>query len=179
MGTVKICIVLVCLAFAGRGWVHAGGVVRNSDLPSAGISKVLSIARAEIGIRELSGRNDGKRVREYLAYTGIKIPAAWCASYISWCFGQAGYPQPKTAWSPSMFPALRVVKEPKPSDVFGVYFSSLKRIAHVGLVESVKDNWIYSIEGNTSLDGNREGTGVFRRIRHKRTISKFADWIKL
>lgn len=138
---------------------------------------VLCIARAEVGVKELRGNNDGNRVAEYLAYTGIKVPAPWCASYVSFVFGKAGYAQPRTAWSPAMFPASRIVKEPKPADVFGIWFPSLKRIAHVGLVEKVKDNWIYSIEGNSSPDGSREGTGVYQRLRHKRTIKVYADWI--
>lgn len=169
---------LVCLAFTGRGGLHAGRIVGKSDQLSDERSKVLRVASAEQGVRELSGRNDGKRVSIYLSYTGIKYPAPWCASFVSWCFGQAGHSKPNTAWSPAMFPFSRIIKEPKPSDVFGIYFSSLNRIAHVGLVESRKNEWIYSIEGNTSLDGSREGTGVFRRIRHIRTICKFADWIK-
>ncbi|MBB5441289.1 hypothetical protein HDC92_004996 [Pedobacter sp. AK017] len=138
---------------------------------------VLCIARAEVGVKELRGNNDGKRVAEYLAYTGIKVPAPWCASYVSFVFGKAGYAQPRTAWSPAMFPHSRIVKEPKPADVFGIWFPELKRVAHVGLVEQVKGDWCTTLEGNTSVEGSREGQGVYRRVRHKRTIYSYANWL--
>ncbi|MDR6786500.1 peptidoglycan-binding protein [Pedobacter africanus] len=146
----------------------------------------MNIARGEIGVREV-GNNDGKRVREYLAYTGIKTPAPWCSSFLSWVFGEAGYSEPKTAWSPAMFPKERLVYPSQPSAalpggaseamVIGIYFSSLKRIGHVGLIERLKGELIYSIEGNTNTNGSREGHGVFRKVRHLKTVSKVADWI--
>jgi hypothetical protein len=136
----------------------------------------LRIAAAELGVREV-GNNDGARVRAYLTYTGIKTPAPWCAAWISYCFGKAGFAEPRTAWSPAMFPVSRLTLDPKPADVFGIYFDNLKRIAHVGLIERLQGKFIFSVEGNTSADGSREGTGVFRRLRHTRTISKYADWI--
>ncbi|SMC66358.1 hypothetical protein SAMN04488524_1822 [Pedobacter africanus] len=170
---------IICLGIAGGfGVFDGGGVV---DPSRVGMTKrrndVLRIAQAEVGVRELTGRNDGKRIAEYLAYTGIKVPAAYCSAYVSWCFGQAGYTQPKSAWSPALFPVARIVREPKPADVFGLWFPELNRIAHVGLVVSVKGDWIYSIEGNSSPDGSRNGNGVYQRIRHKKTVSRFADWI--
>ena len=62
--------------------------------------------------------------------------------------------------------------------VFGIYFPELKRIGHCGFVEMVRGEWVQTIEGNTSPDGGREGIGVFRRLRHKRTICKYADWLR-
>jgi hypothetical protein len=76
-----------------------------------------------------------------------------------------------------LFSASRLVKGPKPADVFGIYFRDLKRIAHVGLVEKVKNDWIYSLEGNTNIDGGREGDGVYAKKRHRRTIAVYSDWI--
>jgi hypothetical protein len=162
--------------------VYSGGGVSPSLAkaisPQGGErSRVLRIARAEVGVRELTGKNDGKRIAEYLAYTGIKVPAAYCASYISWCFGKAGYNKPRTPWSPAMFPACRIVKEPKPGDVLGIYFSELKRIAHVGLVAEIRGEWLVTYEGNSNNNGSRNGDGVYQRLRHKRTVNKYADWI--
>lgn len=168
MGTVRILFCLFCGVVIGSGRHDSRDYVRVD---------VLRVARAEIGVLEV-GNNDGARVRAYLSYTGIKMPAPWCASFISYCFGQAGFLEPKTAWSPSLFPVARLVSDPQPADVFGIYFDNLKRIAHVGLIERLQGRFVFSIEGNTSPDGSREGTGVFRRIRHTRTISRYADWVK-
>ncbi|RYD96258.1 MAG: CHAP domain-containing protein [Sphingobacteriales bacterium] len=135
------------------------------------------IAKSQIGIREASGNNDGLAVEKYLAYTGNKKGEPWCASFVSWVFAQAGYPQPRTAWSPALFPSSRKVSDAEPATVFGIYFPKLKRIAHVGLVEKVRSNWIFTIEGNTNPAGSREGDGVYQRIRHKRSIAVYADWL--
>lgn len=45
--------------------------------------EILEIARQEIGVRELTNRNDGPRIEEYLAYTGLDSGHEWCAAFIS------------------------------------------------------------------------------------------------
>ncbi len=135
---------------------------------------VLRAAQGEIGVRETS-ENAGPDVDRYGRYVGFKkIP--WCAAFCSWCFGQAGCPQPRTAWSPALFPAGRLTKTARPGMIFGIYFPKLKRIGHCGLVESVRDDWIVGIEGNTNLSGSRDGDGVYRKWRHKRGIQVYARW---
>ncbi|MEQ7800929.1 peptidoglycan-binding protein [Pedobacter sp. ASV1-7] len=166
MATVRILLGFVCIAFMGSSW----GAERNI----IALHKVVEVAQKEIGVQEIA-ENSGLRVDQYNAYVGLKkVP--WCASFVSWCFGQVGYSQPRTAWSPSLFPSRRIVREPVRGMVLGIYFPELKRIAHCGLVEQVKNDLIYTIEGNTNINGSREGTGVFRRLRHKRSIHRFADW---
>ncbi|WP_316813550.1 peptidoglycan-binding protein [Pedobacter heparinus] len=140
---------------------------------------VVRIARAELGVREATGNNDGPRVEEYLAYTGFKKGNPYCASYVSWCFHKAGYSQPKTAWSPALFPASRLTKDALPGNVFGIWFPELNRIAHVGLLERLQGDFLLTLEGNTNVEGSREGQGVYRRMRHKRTVKAYADWIIL
>lgn len=160
---------------------NLGSVTNQSEVkvPSIGVGseKLIAIARAQIGVREATGNNDGAAVEAYLRYTGNKKGEPWCASFISWVFGRAGYAQPRTAWSPALFPQSRRVLKPAPAHVFGIYYSKLKRIAHAGLVERVKGSWVSTIEGNTNVDGRREGDGVYRKLRHQRTISAYADWI--
>ena len=139
---------------------------------------IVTIAQKEIGTREAAVPNTGKKVSEYLRYTGIKIPAPWCAAWLSYVFGQAGYPAPKTAWSPDLFPAARQVQAASTGCILGIYYASLKRIGHCGIVERIKGDWCMSIEGNTSALNEREGDGVWRKTRHKRSIRYYADWIK-
>jgi len=137
----------------------------------------MNVARAELGVRELTGKNDGIKVEGYLKYVGFKKGNPWCAAYVSWVFKQAGYPAPKTAWSPALFPTDHLEKEPSVGMVFGIYFSDLKRIGHCGLVENLQGDFVLTIEGNTNVEGSREGQGVYRRLRHKRTIHKYANWL--
>ncbi|WP_257667477.1 CHAP domain-containing protein [Parapedobacter tibetensis] len=67
------------------------------------------IYTTEIGVREATGNNDGDRVAEYLRYCGLGEGYSWCAAFVSWCFGQAGYAEPRNPWSPALFPHQRVV----------------------------------------------------------------------
>ena len=70
--------------------------------------------------------------------TGNKKDETWCASFVSWVFGQAGFVAPRTAWSPSLFPKAKLTKAGVPAMVFGIYFADKGRIAHVGLVETLQ-----------------------------------------
>ncbi|MDR6784595.1 uncharacterized protein (TIGR02594 family) [Pedobacter africanus] len=172
MGAIKVCIVLVCLAAAGSGW----GFGRSTLKEETGYERVVRIARKEISVREIS-ENSSPRIREYLSCVGIKEAAPWCASFVSWCHKEAGFAQPRTPWSPSLFPKARVVKEPLPGCVFGIYFNALGRVAHCGVVVKLHGGNVYTVEGNTSVAGSREGDGVYARVRHRRTIYCYADWI--
>lgn len=140
--------------------------------------RILAVASSQIGVREATGNNDGPQVEAYLKVTNLPKGNPWCAAFVSWVFRQAGFALPRTAWSPALFPLARQTLSPKPADVLGIYSIRLKRIAHAGLVEQRQNNWIISIEGNTNVDGSREGDGVYRKRRHVKTIAKFADWVR-
>lgn len=87
---------------AGRIRPEEENLIRN---------KIKQIYSAEIGVREATGKNDGERVEEYLALTNLGKGYAWCASFISWVFSEAGFPEPRTPWSPALFPKERVIWE--------------------------------------------------------------------
>src|SRR5690606_6071530 len=174
----------------------------------------------EIGVREATGKNDGPRIREYLRYVGLGEGYAWCAAFVCWSLGEAGMDNPKNGWSPALFPAKRIIwkkdqayssqslrnkeqgsslllapsvpapNQPQPGDVFGIYYSSLKRIAHCGFVDSWDGTWCITVEGNTGPDNaiTRDGDpanpiragpaeGVYRKRRPVRTIHAVANWI--
>ncbi|MBB5437713.1 hypothetical protein HDC92_001387 [Pedobacter sp. AK017] len=168
MATIRILLGIAWFAIVGSSWRTGSSSIND------GREKVLAIAKKEIGVQETM-ENSGVRVDQYNVYAGLKkVP--WCASFISWVFGQAGYPQPRTAWSPALFPKNRLAGKPVPGLVLGIYFNDLKRIAHCGIVEWTKNSWVGSIEGNTNVAGSREGNGVYRRVRHSRMIYCYADW---
>ncbi len=80
----------------------------NADLIRKQIKQIYT---AEIGVREKTGNNDGERVEEYLAVTQLGTGYAWCAAFVSWVFAKAGFPEPRTPWSPALFPKNRVIWE--------------------------------------------------------------------
>src|SRR5690606_28731219 len=132
---------------------------------------------AELGVQEATGRNNGTRVEEYLRYCNLGAGHAWCAAYVSWCFGKAGYAQPRNPWSPALFPGSRTVWTKggntapiRQGDVFGIYYPTVKRIAHVGFVDQLNGKWLVTVEGNTD---NR----VLRKRRHIGSLYAVADWI--
>ena len=202
MATVRIVLGIICLAFFGQfiepsgdflreeSWKVDGGKVvswadakavdhqlTDSTTTQLHRSTILRIAQSQLGVREATGRNDGKEVEAYLGYTSNKKGEPWCASFVSWVYGKSGFVQPKTAWSPALFPLARQTLNPLPADVFGIYFSKLKRVAHCGLIEKQYGNWLTTIEGNTNGAGSREGDGVYRKLRHQRSIKYYANWI--
>ena len=137
--------------------------------------RLRSVYLAELGVQEATGRNDGTHVEEYLRYCGLGPGHAWCAAYVSWCFGKAGHPQPRNPWSPALFRANRTVwtnggnaEAIKQGDVFGICYSGLKRIAHVGFVDQLNGDWLVIVEGNAD---NR----VLRKRRHIGSLHAIAD----
>jgi hypothetical protein len=147
--------------------------------------KLIEIFSAEIGERETGGNNRGPAVKKYLASVNLGEGFAWCAAFVKWCFNQIPVDTPNgNAWSPSWFPESKTVYktaraknyDPRPGDVFGIYYNNLKRIGHVGFIVSW-DNTVITVEGNTNDEGSREGDGVYRKKRLKRQIYAVADWI--
>jgi hypothetical protein len=178
MATIRIFLGIVCFAFLGRDSLFSSNrITAVPEKASAEREKLLRIAKNELGTREASGQNDGPKVAAYLHYVSFRQGNPWCAAFVSWVFGQAGYPAPRTAWSPALFPESKRRKKIAPAMVFGIYFNNLKRIAHCGLVEGQDGDWLLTIEGNTNMAGSREGDGVYRKRRPLKTIKYFAEWI--
>lgn len=148
-------------------------------------------AYQELGVRELTGNNDGWAVERYLATTGLKGGYAWCAAFINWTMVNCGVETPEAAaWSPSWFTdhviyhrgvlvsGDRGYHRPDRADVFGIYFTSKNRVAHVGMVWvwNAGNNFV-TIEGNTNEAGSREGDGVYRKYRLKSQVYQVARWV--
>ncbi|ERJ57944.1 hypothetical protein M472_04110 [Sphingobacterium paucimobilis HER1398] len=142
---------------------------------------IITIASKELGVREATGNNDGPRVEEYLRYTNLGKGYEWCAAFVSWVYGQAGFDVPRNPWSPALFPKARVYwrsgekverldSERVKADVFGIYGAGVKRINHVGMVKERTNDYLITIEGNSN---NR----VESRRRHLRTVYALAGWV--
>jgi len=184
MATNYLFLAILCFSLAGSVRVPAVHLLavdntrsrfQQSDASCRGA--LVRRAAAQVGIREKTGNNDGTRVEEYLAVAGLKKGAPYCSAFVSWVFKQEGFAQPRTGWSPALFPVSRLARCALPGNVFGVYFPEFKRIAHAGIIERVDGNWCITIEANTSLQGGREGEGVFRKRRHIKMIYRMADWV--
>lgn len=148
------------------------------------VTKVKYTYSKEIGVREASGKNDGNKVEEYLKSVGLGKGYSWCAAFVSWTYQQANVSHPKSAWAPSFFPKSKIIYQsgktfqtPRTGDVFGIYYPSKKRIAHVGFIDTWSDSFVVTVEGNTNEAGSREGDGVYRKRRLKRQIYAVSRFI--
>lgn len=136
-------------------------------------TRIEQVYLSQVGVREATGRNDGKEVEKYLRSVGLGKGYAWCAAFVHWCLNEADVKNNITAWSPTAHNAQNVVwngkrfiKEPQPGDVFTLYFPSLKRIAHTGFYHRTVNASVYeTVEGNTNSEGSREGDGVYKKKR--------------
>jgi len=181
MGTKKIFTLLALHLLFCSSWAS------NSSSPLR--SCVVATAATQVGVVEATGKNDGVQVEAYLASVGQKKGAPYCAAFCAWVFKQCKQMITGNAFSPSWFPASKVVMQGQkgwdlvqPGDVFGLYFASHKRIAHVGFIESQTRSHIITIEANTSPapaqgEADRNGDGVWRKRRMKRGIFKVSNWI--
>lgn len=153
--------------------------------------RVILEAKKTIGWKEATGNNDGARIDEILAAVGLKgKQEPYCAAYIVYIYDRADLPRllPRSAWSPDLVtnPTWKYQKggqDPKPGDVFGIFFKSKNRIAHVGLVEKWGGSFCTTIEGNTSPDAlpgsnaDRDGQGIYRKRRLINQIYCVRSWL--
>jgi hypothetical protein len=163
-------LVLASLLVLGSGAGIAQGVPATRE---GRIAEVIRVAQGTIGWREAPG-NSGPLVDKILASVGLAgSRAPWCAAWVVYvgdeAFGKEKNPYPRSAWSPDFVKAPDWNRgrgtKPGPADTFGIYFPSLKRVAHTGLVEKLEGKMVVTIEGNTNDDGSREGDGVYRKRR--------------
>jgi hypothetical protein len=154
-------------------------------------------AESVVGVKEdfVDGKwtNWGPKVQEFLKAAEIDRPAAWCAGLVQWCAEQAAYDHgvispletvKLQAYTPSYFEWAKhnnkfvTFEEAGLGDLFILYYPSLNRYGHIGLVEevNVEEGWFSTIEGNTGLEGEREGYMVAKRRRTHTVNVKFIRW---
>lgn len=149
-------------------------------------SKVTTTYTSQIGVRELTGNNDGAAVETYLRYVGLSKGDPWCAAFVCWALGQNKVQNPRSGYCPTLFLTKNIIYQrnrksnptPKVTDIFGIYFLEKRRIAHVGFIDSWTPTITTTVEGNTNEAGSREGDGVYRKIRLTRQIYAVTRFIK-
>lgn len=145
----------------------------------------------EVGVVERTGQNDGPEVERYLASVGLGEGYPWCAALPHWSYRRCGrvleparefaaaarWHEPRRrvwvrkGWTPK--PGERLSR---PGDHVALYYANLGRIGHTAVVESEDDDYFATVEGNTNAEGSREGNGVHRRRRLKRSTYCLSRW---
>jgi hypothetical protein len=171
----KLCV--LCLCYVGLP------VLCNAGSPLAPVRAcVVSSFQKEVGTHEV-GYNTGPRVNDYLKASGNAPGAYWCGAFVTWVIRRCG-PAIKIPAGPGAArnwfhpgPTLYYVRNKlgsllnaKPGDCVGFFYANLGRIGHIGFVESVGENSLITVEGNTGDSGGRNGDGVYRKRRMKAGI---------
>jgi len=163
------------------------------------VSKVINIALGEVGYIEkrsnkslyykksnAGSNNYTKYNKDMLPYCSGSLTDYWCANFVSWCFMKAyGVKAGKSLmrgyenYVPDIYNNFRSVKmiykksHPKKGDII-LFGRSSGHYEHVGLVYKVTDNYVYTVEGNTSSGAfNANGGAVC-----KKKYSKNSSWIR-
>lgn len=138
----------------------------------------LDTAKSYIGIKELTGKNDGLAVEKFLKSVGRKKGDAWCAAFVSYCLiaNNVKYPV-KMSGLARVFKTKKSIKAKDvltgrysiPSGTIIVWERGNTITGHIGFViEQTGRNKFITVEGNTSsgISGSQnEGDGVYKRIR--------------
>lgn len=113
----------------------------------------MTVAEAEIGVREIPGPVDNKRIEEYFTYVNYPVPEKyvdeihWCAAFLCAVLEMSGYRSPRSAWSQAWL-NWGIPCNPLYGAV--VIFKYTPRSGHVGLIHRVSSNGLWVLGGNQS-----------------------------
>lgn len=153
------------------------------------VDAVLGEALRYLKVREQpTGSNRGVEIDYWMRECGLdpKLGLPWCAAFVSQVGRQALgalWPIPRTAsvrslaaWGAAR-PAVLHQNLPERGDIFLLWSRELNRFAHTGLVVATAlSGRSETIEGNTNVDGSRDGYGVFARSRTWSASDRFLSW---
>jgi hypothetical protein len=156
---VIVSVVLVLAMTISSSFGEYGLELSDNDLVNIALSQV--------------GTESGE---EYCKWYGFDREVGWCAIFVSWCGTESGLIQkdlmPRFAWVPTGVYWFQNRDQwhlndytPKPGDIifFDWYDYDLDENGeeigqdgsadHVGIVEKIENGYVYTVEGNTTLEG--------------------------
>jgi hypothetical protein len=157
-GILVLCLVLFWLSLAGG--VLAQRVIENYPvLPE--VTKLrknlIELEQNQVGIKELTGNNDGPDVKKILASVGLKEGNPWCAAGQSFCHIELNIPNPESGYSPDWFRSNVVYEKEgerttpfvfRGGEVVGFWVPAKGRIGHVGMARKQIGFDVYTVEFN-------------------------------
>ncbi len=102
LNKLSVCLFLFLISFSSGRTVQENAKSQNLR------KQVREIYTSQIGIRE-KGSNSGPAVEQYLRYVNLPQGNPWCAAFVCWVFGQANVANPRTGWSPDLFPVPKII----------------------------------------------------------------------
>jgi hypothetical protein len=154
--------------------------------------KLIEVAQSFIGTREEGGDNRGARVEEFQrAVDGRAEREPWCACFAQFCimrveeFLAVRSPVFKsehclTVWERS--PRELRLEAPEPGCLM-IWQHAGTSSGHVGIVASVGEGYVDTVEGNTGSgqEVERDGDGVYMRTRTLKGSPKMrvVGWLRV
>lgn len=112
------------------------------------------IAEKEIGVAEIPGTKNNRRIIEYHASTSLKAAAdeiPWCSSFVNWCLEKAGYKGTKSAAAKSWlkWKSGQKIEEPRRGCIIIFNRGTVCWQGHVGFyVANHGQDSVYVLGGN-------------------------------
>lgn len=130
------------------------------------IGMVIDEAQKYLGVVEVPAlSNRGTEIDYWLKECKVSLGNPWCAAFATNVIRQAlGRASPiyinasvqrVVDWAKSLATIGLWQDKPEKGDLFVLYFASLQRFGHVGLVTAVEGNTFKTIEGNSNSNGSR------------------------
>lgn len=172
----------------------------SMPMPGRVTLRATADAEANVGVHESGGENRGKYVEIYLRSVGLGPGEPWCAAFVDYRlkeaalelkvalpadFPRSGYCPDYEDWAKRKGVWLPVSDSPKRGDLCLFYFPKEGRVAHMGIVvRPYIFGFFRTVEGNTGPRGaigevNREGDGVYRKLRSRRSLGSKGGFIRL
>lgn len=143
---------------------YESGVDNSSpNATGVGAQRMINVALGELGNHERDNSH-----HKYEAFNGLDDSQPWCAAFVTWVAGAAGY------LKEGIFPrfvgcttGLHLFKTktnaevhyantgytPQPGDIIFFSWKADGSANHVGIVLSADANYVYTVEGNTYCEG--------------------------
>lgn len=87
-----------------------------SPVKPAGDLAHMTLAKSQVGIKEVSGDKDNPKIIEYHAtttYKGKHDEVPWCSSFVNWCFFKLGWKRTNSAGASSWLKWGIRIKKPR------------------------------------------------------------------
>lgn len=149
-------------------------------------NKIIAVAKKEIGTKEFPANSNKVKYNDWFYnkkdYSKL---AAWCGTFVSWVFNEAGFPLGTIDYTrgfagcPYAVEHVEkwgvIVKDPLPGDVVFFDWEVDKKQDHTGIFEFDNgDGKTFStIEGNTSVGNNSDGGAVMPRTKRPYSLAIF------
>lgn len=138
------------------------------------VQTVLDLAAGQVGVHEGYSNGHWNNIQPYSPQVpGLEWSQgyAWCDVFVCWVFYKAGLADfPLAAYTGTSTAGWKARGRWSEYPAIGaqVMFGANGGNVHTGIVIRYDDTYIYTIEGNTNINGSPEGDGVYAK-QHRRT----------